>query len=582
MSKPAQTPPPSANVFVLLKKYPKHSLLLVGFAFLTNVLGLVIPKVIAIGIDSFSATNVFPSHLILPTSLIAVGVFVFSFAQNLMQTIASEKVALDLRKQLTQKISLQNNATIEKFTPAVLLTNLTSDIDAVKTFIAQAVSGMVSSLLLIVGSSILLLITDWKLALVVLLIIPIIGLTFKVIFGQVQVLFIKGQEVIDWLNKVINESILGSATVRILNSENKEKEKFQQANETATNTGLKILGYFSSLIPIITFTSGMAVLAIVVLGGYFVIQGEMTLGSFTAFNSYVGILIFPIIMMGFMGNVIARSAASYGRIQQVFDHPNPTESGKLSAEKLSGEIEAEDLSLIIGNKNILNKTSFKIRAGTRTAIIGPTAAGKTQLLSLIVGLTEPTGGQILFDDKKIKDYDQNSFFTKVGLVFQESVLFNTTIEENIGFSQSVDPENLKKAIATAELDNLISSLPEGLKTIVSERGTSLSGGQKQRLMLARALALNPQILLLDDFTARVDLKTEKKILDNIKNNYPNITLISITQKISSVKDYDQILVLMEGDVIARGTHDKLIKNSPEYIQMYESQKSTNQYEISTD
>ncbi|MCL4208054.1 ABC transporter ATP-binding protein/permease [Patescibacteria group bacterium] len=582
MSKPAGPATPSANVFVLLKKYPKHSLLLVAFAFLANGLGLIIPKLIAIGIDSFTSSGVFPSHLILPTFLIITGIFIFSFAQNLMQTIASERVALDLRKQLTQKISLQNNATIEKFTPAVLLTNLTSDIDAVKTFIAQAVAGIVSSLLLIIGSSILLLITDWKLALVVLLIIPIIGITFKVIFGKVQVLFIKGQEVIDWLNKVINESILGSATVRILNSEDREKEKFKQANETATNTGLKILSYFSSLIPVITFVSGMAVLVIVVLGGYFVIKGEMTLGSFTAFNSYVGILIFPIIMMGFMSNVIARSAASYGRIQQIFDHPNPTESGKLSAENLSGAIEAKDLSLVIGTKNILNKTTFKIKAGTRTAIIGPTAAGKTQLLSLIVGLTEPTSGQILFDGKKIKDYDQNSFFNKVGLVFQESVLFNTTIEENIGFSDSANSENINKAIATAELENLISTLPDGLKTIVSERGTSLSGGQKQRLMLARALALNPQVLLLDDFTARVDLNTEKNILNNIKKNYPNITLISITQKISSVIDYDQILVLMEGDVIAKGTHEQLLKSSPEYIQMYESQKSTNQYELSTD
>lgn len=581
MSKPAQDKPPQSNVFSLLKRYPKQTFFLTIFTIFANGLGLLIPKLIGGGIDSFTTTQSFPSELILPSALITAGIFIFGFAQNLMQTFASEKVAQDLRSELADKISRQDNTTIDKFTPSVLLTNLTSDIDAIKTFVAQALSGIISSLLLIIGSSILLIITDWKLALVVLLIIPIIGFTFKVIFGKVQVLFIKGQEVIDWLNKVINESILGSGIIRILNSQEKENEKFSKANETATQTGLKILSYFASLIPVITFTSSMAVLAIVVLGGYFVINGEMTLGSFTAFNSYIGILIFPIIMIGFMSNVIARSTASYGRIQLILNHPDPTKSGELSAENMKGEIEAKNVTLTIGTKNILNQTSFKIKPNTRTAIIGPTAAGKTQLLSLLIGLAEPTSGAIFFDGKKIKEYDQRSFFSKVGLVFQESVLFNMSVEENIGFNQNISQSDFKKAISTAEIDELVKTLPGGLKTIVSERGTSLSGGQKQRLMLARALALNPKVLLLDDFTARVDLNTERKILNNIKHNYPNITLISITQKISSVKDYDQILVLMEGEVIATGTHEQLLKKSPEYIQMYESQKSTSHYELPT-
>ena len=167
---------------------------------------------------------------------------------------------------------------------------------------------------------------------------------------------------------------------------------------------------------------------------------------------------------------------------------------------------------------------------------------------------------------------------QVGIVFQDSVMFNLSLRENIAFSNIVNDENIAKAIETAELSEYIVALPEKLDTIVSERGTSLSGGQKQRIMLARALALNPKILLLDDFTARVDAGTERKILSNVAKNYPEMTLVSVTQKISSIEHYDQIILLMEGELLAKGTHEELLQTSPEYVQIYQSQRSTNQYE----
>jgi ATP-binding cassette subfamily B protein len=168
---------------------------------------------------------------------------------------------------------------------------------------------------------------------------------------------------------------------------------------------------------------------------------------------------------------------------------------------------------------------------------------------------------------------------QIGFVFQDSILFNLTLRENIAFSKTVRDEDLEKAIRTAELKDFIDSLPEKLDTIVSERGTSLSGGQKQRIMLARALALNPKILLLDDFTARVDTNTERKILENVRRNYPDLTLVSVTQKVSSVENYDQIVLLMEGEVLASGTHTELMETSPEYVQIYDSQRSTSHYEL---
>jgi ATP-binding cassette, subfamily B, bacterial len=315
-----------------------------------------------------------------------------------------------------------------------------------------------------------------------------------------------------------------------------------------------------------------------VLGGHFVIAGTLTLGEFTAFNNYLLILIFPIIILGFMSTIIAQATASYRRILDVLDAEEKKESGRLKAD-LRGDIDVKNVCLSFGEKAILKNVSFSVKAGTKTAIIGPTAAGKTQLLYLLSGLLLPTSGTIEYNGKNIDIYDKETFHQQVGIVFQDSIVFNLTLRENIAFSNTVEDKYLEKAIATAELQDLIGSLPQKLDTIVSERGTSLSGGQKQRIMLTRALALNPRVLLLDDFTARLDTATERKILENVHKNYPGITLLSVTQKIAPIEDYDQIILLMEGEVLAEGTHQELLRSCPEYIQIYNSQKSTNEYEI---
>jgi ATP-binding cassette subfamily B protein len=246
---------------------------------------------------------------------------------------------------------------------------------------------------------------------------------------------------------------------------------------------------------------------------------------------------------------------------------------------LKGDVEAKDISLSFGQKLVLKSISFSAKAGSKTAIIGPTAAGKTQLLYILTGLIDADAGSVLFDGEDIKQYKQEDFHKQVGFVFQDSIMFNMSIRENIAFSDTVTDESLAKAIATAELKDFVEALPDQLNTIVSERGNSLSGGQKQRIMLARALAVNPKILLLDDFTARVDTNTEQRILENIQQNYPGLTLLSITQKIASVEHYDKVILLMQGEIIAEGTHQELLKSSPEYVQIYNSQQSTSNYEL---
>jgi len=565
------------SLFGLLKPYKFLIALLVIFTVISNAFNLAVPKIIGSAIDTFKNGNFILSNLVIEFSVIAVLIFIFAYLQNIVQVYASEKVARDIRNDLAAKISVQEYSYIDKVTPAKLLTNLTSDVDAIKMFVSTAISSIIASAFLIIGASILLILIDWKLALAVLAIVPIIGITFFFVLTKVRKLFVESQKAIDWLNKVISESILGSALIRLLNSKDVEYEKFLLASTEAKRISLNILSLFASLIPIITFLTNVATLIIVVMGGHFVIEGNMTLGNFTAFNSYLAILIFPILIIGFMTNVIASARASYGRITEVLYAPDEKKSGLLKT-KIHGDVEVNNLTVMFGQKMALRDVSFSVRAGSKTAIIGPTAAGKTQLLYLLTGLLAPTEGTINIDGKNINEYDKENLHSQIGFVFQDSILFNLSLRENIAFSNVAGDAYLDKAIDTAELRDFINTLPEKLDTIVSERGTSLSGGQKQRIMLARALALNPKILLLDDFTSRVDNKTEAKILSNIAENYPELTLISVTQKIQSIEHYDQIILLMEGELLAKGTHQELMNSSPEYVQIYDSQKSINQYE----
>lgn len=567
-----------SNLFSVLSPYRGLVIILIIMALAGSSINLLIPKIIARAIDAFSAGRFSAGTVITEFLLAAFGIFVFTFLQGIIQTLTAERVAKDLRNRLANKISYQSYSYISKSNPAKFLTNLTSDMDSIKMFVSQAFVTIISSLFVIIGAAVLLIMINWKLALSVLLIVPIIGTAFYIVFRKVRVIFRKSREVIDALNRIINESILGAALIRVLNSQQPESQKFLERNIESRDIGLSIVRLFSVLIPIIMFVSNLAVVIILALGGHFVVTGSLTLGNFAAFNSYLIMLIFPVMMIGFMSNIIASATASYGRIKEVLDEPVPEAPGTIISE-IRGDIQLKNVSLSYGEKPVLKNVSFKIHAGSKTAIIGPTAAGKSQLLYLLANLIPADSGSVEFDGISIEKYSGEVFHRQIGLVFQDSPIFNMSLRNNIAFNESVTEESLRKAIETAELAEFVESLPEKLETIVSERGASLSGGQKQRVILARALALNPRILLLDDFTSRVDRKTENKILCNIETNYREMTLLSVTQKIAPIKHFDQIILLMEGEVIASGKHSDLKESSPEYIQIYSSQRSTHHYEL---
>lgn len=579
--KAAKLSQPKNNLFSMLGRYWKFSALLTVATIAGNALSLFVPKFISWGIDLYSKGEAVTTSFYIEFILLSVGIFLLTYFQGVFQTYLSEKGAYDIREEVADKISRMTFARLEQETPSKLLTNLTSDVDNIKTFLSMGIVTIVSSVVVIIGAAALLLSINWKLALAVLLLLPVIGVMFFVVFRKLGPLFKRTQELIDSFNGILNESVVGAAIVRVFNSGDLEYTKFNDKNTAAKENGLRILRYFCIIIPSIGIITNLATIIILVLGGHFVITGSMSVGDFTAFNSYVFILIFPLIMLGFVSSMISQAQTSYDRIKGLIASSEEREGGNYTKD-IDGKLEVKNVTLHYGDKTVLNDVSFTIPAKTRTAILGPTAAGKTQLLQVLMGLTHPEKGEVRYDGKLVSEFDRQALYSQIALVFQESSLFNMSLLENISFSNAVKNEkedaNVKKAIETAELGDFIHTLPKGLDTTVSERGTSLSGGQKQRIMLARALALNPKVLLLDDFTARVDTATERKILNNIEKNYPGITIISVTQKIRSVENFDKIILLMEGEVIAEGTHTELSDSSPEYMQIMESQKSTETYE----
>lgn len=557
-----------------LRNYVKLLVPLIIVATLANIIGLILPKLIAGHIDVYQNTGHYSSVGILLQILgITILVATFTLLQSGIATYTAEKVAYDLRNKLAQKIACQSFHYVSTTTVARLLTIITSDVDSVKGLISQGIVMIFSALLILIGSSIALLSINITLALITLSIIPIIAISFVTIFGRIGKLFKARQENLEKINKVVNESIIAASLVRVLNAQTEETKKFDQVNTHAYDLGIAIIKGFSSLFPIINLLANTSTLLILWFGGVKTINGELSLGNFTAFFAYSSMLLAPIFIIAFISTTISQAFVCWKRISTILEAPIEEINGTITTP-IQGKIAFDHVSLSYNGKNILKDISFTIKPGSKTAIVGPVSAGKTQILYLIARLIQPNTGKITIDDVNIVDYERKSLMNDIGLVFQDSMILNTSLRENIQLHSETGSDTLEKAIQTAQLTDLINSLPQGLDTQISERGSNLSGGQKQRLMLARALALNPKVLLLDDFTARVDRNTEKEIIGAVQQNYPELTLISITQKIDPIKHYDQIIVLMEGELIAIGTHEELLATSLEYQQICESQKTS--------
>lgn len=568
---------PTLSLFTFLKQFKVGIIILLILSISLNALTLILPQITRGAVDSLNPADFTYSRnsILLEYGGIATLIFIITLIQTVLSSIVSEKIAKRLRTIFIEKVSKQSFTYIQDVTVQKLLTNITSDIDAVKAFISQGIVLLFSSVVLLIGSTIILISTNWKLGIPIVLTIPALMGVFTIVFSRVSKYFKAAQEVIDSLNLVINETIVGAGLIRVLNAHTAEENRFKSENRRAQEIGINIVNGFAIIVPFINLFLNLGILIVVGYGGKQIIEGSLSAGEYSSFFNYVSLFITPIIVLGFLGSTVSRAFASYSRIMEIVEAPIIQNIGQYEGN-IKGEIQFKNVSFEVDGRKLLNNISLTIKAGTKNAILGPTASGKSLLLYLLSGLIEPTSGEILIDNVPVKEYRSESLYSQIAIVFQDSLIFNSTIRENLTFNSELKDEELIKALQIAELWEYINSLPDKLESKIAERGATLSGGQKQRLTLARALILQPKILLLDDFTARVDIQTEKTIFRNLKNEFKNQTLLSITQKIEPIKEYDQIIVIMEGEILDIGNHNQLLERSFEYQQIYNSQKSTEQ------
>ena len=499
-----------------------------------------------------------------------IGVSFLLFLTELVQIVIGarfrEQIGYDLRKTLMNKLVTQDYTKLNKLGVGQSLTLFGSDVNGVKDIMGGELVNSIKAILLFIGALIILLVSNWRLGLIAFTSMPIIILAFGWVFKSVTKYFKLAQENQSELNSTISQNIYAANLIRVQNSQQWENLKFGHFINQGRDISYKIIGSFSVLIPIINVVSNWTTFGILYYGAVLFLASQIKIGDISAYISYYALLIAPVFIIGFNSQGIARLGVSLKRINGLLTADENQETGAYQSPITSG-FRLIDVNLEIGGKKLLDNINLEIKLGSKTAILGPTGAGKSLLINILTGMISQTSGQVLLDNQPIASWDKDHLKKYVATVFQESLIFGSNLQQNIILNKPFDQAKYNLALETSTLTTLALT-----KSEISELGANLSGGQKQRLTLARALYNNPQILFLDDFTARVDKDTEDTIYKRLDANYPDTTVINVTQNSASILNYDQIILIMEGELLAIGTHDQLLVRSPEYQHIYQSQQ----------
>ena len=541
----------------LIWQYKKTLGILLGIIFAVTGLSLLVPNLVGTLVGSIEKNNILWPQLWF-LGLVSVILFGLEIIQIIIGAKFREVVGFDLRKTLMDKLITQSYTKINQIGIGQVLTLFGNDIDNVKNIMAGELINSIKAILIFFGALIFLFATSWQLGLIAMMSLPLIAGAFGYIFSSISKYFKLSSENQSNLNTAVSQNIYGSSLIRIQNSSAWEIAKFEKLLTQSKEIGYKLVSAFSALIPIINTVANWTTFGIIYFGALSYISGKIQLGDINAYISYYALLTAPIFIIGFNSQGIARLGVSLKRLNEILENQDQIVLS-VSDFVIQKSIKLENISLILEQKQVLKNINFEIKLGTKTAILGPTGAGKSQLINILIGVTKPTNGKILIDNL------ENVEKQNIAVVFQESLIFSGDIRQNILLDREFDKQKYRLATETATIENLANRQ-------TAELGNNLSGGQKQRLTLARAIYDNPQILLLDDFTARVDAKTQEQINQNLAQNYPNTTIVSVTQNIDPIKHFDQIIVLMEGELLGIGTHLELLKTCPEYLQIYQSQQ----------
>ena len=499
----------------------------------------------------------------------------FGSLNNVFVNMASQNMGNDLRKDTFRKIMTFSFPQIESFGAGSLITRITNDVTQVERLIAQFVRGMVRTVLMTIGSLYFMYTLSPDFAFIVLCALPFIIGTMAFCLRKVNPLFALQQEKLDGVNDVLQEDISAIRIIKACVRETYEKLRFGKANGDLIRTQLKVLLTLAFMGPVVNMLMNLTIAAILWYGARDVLEGTASPGSIMAAITYTTQLLMGIMMLMMLFQNISRGFISWKRLAAVLHlEPEIQDGGYAECAAGNGLIEFRDVSFAYpgSNKNVLEHINLTIKPGETIAIMGSTGSGKTTLINLIPRFYDVTEGSVCIDGMDVRDYKVRSLRSKVAVALQKSELFSTSIKENIAWGNpDAADEKIENAARIAQAHEFIVPLEQGYDTVVAERGMSLSGGQKQRVALARAVLKESPIMIFDDATSALDLKTEASFYNELAKTSPDSTKIIVAQRIASVRRANRILILENGTVVAEGTHKELLKNCAIYQDIYQSQ-----------
>ena len=548
-----------------------------------TLMDLAIPYILSHIIDEIIPTkdlNKVIMYGIIMLICCAIG-FSFNVIANRMASYVAMKVTTSLRHDLFEKTESLSNSQIDDVTMPSLISRMTTDTYNIHQMVGMMQRIGVRAPILLVGGIIVTFTLDPILTLILLATLPLVTILTIIISKLSLPLFTKVQESLDNLVKVLRENITGIRVIKALSKQEYEKNRFSKVNKQVIDYELKSGYTMATLSPLMNLILNAGLVFVVVVGAQRIADGTTLIGRVISFTSYFTIILNAMLTITRIFVIYSRSNASAIRIDYIFNLKEELVKEE-RADISDYAIEFRDVSFEY-NKNErldsvedikrynISNINIKLKKGESLGIIGPTGAGKTTIINLLLRLYDPSLGDIYVDGMNIKAYDKKALREKVGIVLQNDTIFNDTVKNNIKFYRDISDEDLEKAINTSQAYEFINALEDGIDTSIASKGTNISGGQKQRLLIARALAGSPEILVLDDSSSALDYKTDSMLRSSIRQNYGSITSIIISQRISSIMNCDYIMMIDSGIVLGYGKHEYLLNTLEEYRQIYMAQ-----------
>lgn len=571
-----------------MKRYAKYakpylSAFIIGpCLMLTEVFGeIMLPKLMSMIINNGVAgrDSGYIIRIGLCMVLVALVMAVSGIGGAYFSAKASISFTSDLRKDLFAKVQQFSFKNIDEFSTGSLVTRLTNDVQQVQQVMMMGLRLALRAPGMLVGALIMAFVMNRSLALIILIVIPVLSVVIAAIMMTAYPRFGIMQTKLDKMNSGIQEALTNVRVIKSFVREDYEKDKFRTANEDLQNTSLKAMNIVIATMPVMMLAMNITTVAVVWYGGNLIIGGKMLVGDLTAFTTYIVQILMSLMMLSMVFLQSSRAMASIKRINEVIKTEIDLTDENAKCRDLTvkeGLVEFRDVSFSYhegSEDRVLEHISFTAKPGQIVGIIGSTGSGKTSLVQLIPRLYDATEGQVLVDGVDVRDYSLHHLREGVGMVLQKNVLFSGTIEENLRWGdESASMEDLRAIADAAQADSFVSSFPDGYDTDMGQGGVNVSGGQKQRLCIARALLKRPKILILDDSTSAVDTATEAKIRECFRTTLKDTTKFIIAQRIGSVEEADEIIVLDEGKIIGKGTHEELLRSCVAYQEIYYSQR----------